>query len=71
MIDLEKENEKLQYKLKLAIETLEELQLNHEHNESDKNYRPLGENYGYCHTCCTKVGLNEDIVRDTLLKIKI
>jgi hypothetical protein len=67
---LEKKNELLAKKLAVAVEALNEFRLGHEHNEGDKNYRPLGDNYGYCHTCATKVGLNEDIAKDALEQIE-
>ena len=56
----------LERKLALCVETLEQLQLGHSHNEKDSNYRPLGDTYGWCSLCSTKVGLNEDIARSTL-----
>ena len=51
-------------------DALEELQLGHEHNISNPDYRPLGETYGWCSMCVAKVGLNEDTARETLAKIK-
>lgn len=49
-----------------AVEALKEFQIPHEHNESNSNYRPLGDNYGWCCSCQTKVGLNEDYAREVL-----
>ncbi len=45
---------------------LEELRISHAHNETNAEYRPLGDTYGYCHLCHTKVALNEDVARDAL-----
>ena len=47
-------------------EALEDCQIGHVHNETNDDYRPLGDSYGYCSLCHTKVGLNEDDVRDAL-----
>lgn len=56
--------------LKRAVEALEPLQLGHEHNEICTEYRPLGNTYGWCSICQTKVGLNEDDARDALADIR-
>jgi hypothetical protein len=56
--------------LDLLVEELNEHSLDHQHNETCSDYRPLGDSYGYCSLCHTKVRLNEDDVRDCLDKIK-
>lgn len=57
--------------LEVARDALTELQLGHEHNTNEgDHYRPLGDTYGWCHICSTKVGLNEDVVREALARIK-
>lgn len=48
------------------IEALRELQTICTHDENDKDYRPLGDTYGYCSTCGTKVNYKENMVRDVL-----
>ena len=54
--------------LEIQKEALQELQLGHTHNADDSHYRPLGDNYGWCDHCGTKVMLNEDIARDALTR---
>lgn len=53
-----------------AVEALNELQISHEHNETNPDYRPLSDTHGWCSGCTAKVGLNEDIARDALAKLR-
>lgn len=63
---LEKQLAAHQQALSIARDTLIELQLGHAHNRSNPDYRPLGDNYGYCSQCGVKVGLDEDIAKEAL-----
>jgi hypothetical protein len=37
--------------------TLQEYVLGHTHHEDDKHFRPLGDTYGWCDYCSTRVGM--------------
>lgn len=63
-------NAKMLEAMRVMRGALSELQLGHVHNESEPDYRPLGDTYGWCSICTTKVGLNEDIARDALAKVE-
>jgi hypothetical protein len=47
-------------------EALNELTTMCTHDEEDLNYRPLGDTYGWCSVCQTKVSYRENIGRDAL-----
>ena len=63
------EIQKLRSALDVAREALEGFQLGHLHDETEPDYRPLGDSYGWCSKCSTKVGLYEDYARDALAAI--
>ena len=52
-----------------ARAALEELVTNCTHDEQDKNYRSLGDTYGWCSLCGAKVGYKENIARECLAKL--
>lgn len=64
------ENKKLKAQLKVAMEALTELQTACTHDDDDKNYRSLGDSYGWCSACGTKVCYKENIGLDALKKIQ-
>ena len=49
-----------------AQSLLGDLQLGHEHNLSNPDYRPLSDHRGWCSICSAKVGLGEDFARGAL-----
>jgi hypothetical protein len=61
---------KLAKSLRLAMEELRHHVLNHDHTDFDENFRRLGESYGYCTLCRTKVEIGSDDVRDVLSSIE-
>lgn len=61
---------KLLEALEKALDYVQQHQLSHAHNETEENYRPLGDAYGWCSLCQEKVGLNEDWARETLAEIE-
>lgn len=61
-----KERDRLKERVGKLREALKEFTLDHVHNESLDEYRPLSDSRGWCQICSTKVRLNEDIARDAL-----
>lgn len=55
--------------LKIALGALEDLKLSHEHNESNADYRSLGDHYGWCSKCSTRVESDKDYARAALKEI--
>jgi hypothetical protein len=53
-------------RVETLTEVMNEFRLGHVHNETCEDYRPLGDTYGWCSICSTKVRLNEDLARDVL-----
>jgi hypothetical protein len=47
---------------------LEELRLGHEHNQGLKNIRPMGDGYGWCDYCQTKVNYGPGLAEEALKK---
>lgn len=62
----------LEAKLAIAVEALEELKLNHSHRNLDAEHmRRLGDTYGWCDFCGTKMSFDEDgVANEALQKIK-
>lgn len=56
--------------IRVMREALDEVRLNHTHLETDEHFQKMGDSYGWCHWCHTKVGVNEDLVRDALDKVE-
>ena len=61
--------EPLHEALVAAVEALEELQLGHSHKSGDEHLRLLGDNYGWCSHCQTKVSFGPGIAEEALSKI--
>lgn len=52
-----------------AVAALEELQLGHSHKSGDEHLRLLGDNYGWCSFCQTKVNFGHGVAEEALSKI--
>lgn len=52
-----------------AVEALKELQLGHVHEPLAENIRVLGDTYGWCYSCNTKVSFEPGIAEEALAKI--
>lgn len=64
------ERDRLVEALIVAKDAINELQTSCTHDEEDDNYRLLGDTYGWCSTCQTKMPYKENYGRDALLKIQ-
>lgn len=61
---------KLVRALRLAMDELEQFRPKWcAHNESDPNYKPSGDSYGWCNTCALSVAKEEDHARDAIAAI--
>lgn len=60
----------LERKLKVAEEALEELRLGHKHAPDLEHTRALGDGYGWCDFCNTKVLWGDGIADEALKEIR-
>lgn len=67
---LDDKNQKLKAQLEVVMEALNELTTSCTHDEDDGNFRKLGDWYGWCSLCGTKVGYKKNIGRDAFKKIE-